>query len=230
MKHIGIVWVTVPWALLCIEEIVHYSYSKFGKDSLKHPKFTYIQPALCESELYYEKKDREWLSKYIADQVNELAKSNIDFVIIPSNSPHFAIEQIKKQSLLPILSIIDVVKDEIKNSTYNTIWVLGVKATMYDWLYSIWLQKEWYKVITLPEYEQDSLNNLIYDEIIYQKPTMWTFDKVLWYVTLLKDLWCEVFIAWCTEIPMVLDDRCPLPYIDSTRLLARSAVDYAIQN
>jgi aspartate racemase len=44
----------------------------------------------------------------------------------------------------------------------------------------------------------------------------------------LKGQGCDCVILGCTEIPLLVhDDVCPLPTLDSTRLLARAAVDAA---
>jgi aspartate racemase len=41
---------------------------------------------------------------------------------------------------------------------------------------------------------------------------------------------CDCVILGCTEIPLLVrTDDCPLPALDSTRLLARAAVDAALQ-
>jgi aspartate racemase len=43
---------------------------------------------------------------------------------------------------------------------------------------------------------------------------------------------CDSVILGCTEIPLLVrsDDYCPLPTLDSTRLLARAAVEAALQS
>jgi aspartate racemase len=41
----------------------------------------------------------------------------------------------------------------------------------------------------------------------------------------LKERGCDAAILGCTEIPLIVDpDDCPLPTLDSTRLLARAAL------
>jgi aspartate racemase len=45
----------------------------------------------------------------------------------------------------------------------------------------------------------------------------------------LKDAGCDAVILGCTEIPLIIDDtNSPLPTLDSTRLLARAALQRAI--
>jgi len=40
---------------------------------------------------------------------------------------------------------------------------------------------------------------------------------------------CDAVILGCTELPLIIDSECsPLPTLDSTRLLARAALQKAI--
>src|SRR5207248_10608081 len=48
-------------------------------------------------------------------------------------------------------------------------------------------------------------------------------------ISRLKDQGCDCVILGCTEIPLLVrPDDCPLPTLDSTRLLARAAVEHAL--
>ena len=41
---------------------------------------------------------------------------------------------------------------------------------------------------------------------------------------------CDAVILGCTEIPLLVDPKdCPLPTLDSTRLLARAAIRNALE-
>jgi aspartate racemase len=45
----------------------------------------------------------------------------------------------------------------------------------------------------------------------------------------LKGEGCDAVILGCAEIPLIMDDsNSPLPTLDSTRLLARAALDRAV--
>jgi aspartate racemase len=46
----------------------------------------------------------------------------------------------------------------------------------------------------------------------------------------LKDQGCDAVVLGCTEIPLIINDgNSPLPTLDSTRLLARAALRWAIE-
>jgi len=46
----------------------------------------------------------------------------------------------------------------------------------------------------------------------------------------MKDEGCDAMVLGCTEIPLIMrDENSPLPTLDSTRLLARAALQRATQ-
>jgi aspartate racemase len=46
----------------------------------------------------------------------------------------------------------------------------------------------------------------------------------------LKKHGCDAAVLGCTEIPLIVDPGdCPLPTLDSTRLLARAALDESLR-
>ena len=47
----------------------------------------------------------------------------------------------------------------------------------------------------------------------------------------MKDQGCDGVVLGCTEIPLLVDpDDCPLPTLDSTRLLARAALRASLED
>lgn len=226
MKHIGILWVTVPGSLLCINTIVDKGSQYFGSEAMQHPLFTYINPPLWDSEHLYEKKDRKWLWDFLTPYAEKLFHAGADFVIIPSNSAHYALPFIT--SPIPVMSIVDITVQQCIKMWAKKVWILGVSATMSDGLYEVPLIANNIQVSIPNATEQQFLNDLIYRDIICGKPTEQTTHKMNHIIMSLKHQWCDMFIAWCTEIPLILDQNCPLEFIDTTRLLAQKAFEFAL--
>ncbi|MBI3379659.1 amino acid racemase [Candidatus Gottesmanbacteria bacterium] len=231
MKHIGIVGVTVPGGILCIDTIVSESFTHFGKESLIHPRITYTNPSL--SEIHPPIHDKDWVTvtKVLLSSIVILHKAGADFAIIPSNSPHYAIKEVQQKSPIPIISIVDITVAECKRRGFKKVGILGVGVTMSDGLYEKPLKAVGIIPATLPSNRQKKVNDLIIKEIIQGKPTAQTTSKMQGFIQELKDLGCDAFIAGCTEIPVVItsESDSPLPYVDTTRLLAQKAFQEAIR-
>ena len=77
--------------------------------------------------------------------------------------------------------------------------------------------------------ERDELNRIIMDELVYGvfKPEAITFFQGI--TDRLKAAGCDAVILGCTEFPLIMDDtNSSLPTLDSTRLLARAALQRAV--
>ena len=77
-------------------------------------------------------------------------------------------------------------------------------------------------------YKNDS-QYLIFQELVYGKfeeKARQYFNSV---IQKLKNEGCNAVVLGCTEIPLLINpDDCPLPTLDSTRLLARAALSEAL--
>jgi len=231
MKHIGIAGITVPGALLCIDTIVEESYKHFGQGSLTHPRITYTQPPTDEIDKPFETKDWKQVGKDLLDSINRLRKAGADFAIIPSNSPHYAIKDIQATSPIPVMSIVDITIAECQRRGFKKVGILGVGVTMSDGLYASPLREIGIEPVVLSVQKQKNVNDLIYNEIIKGKPTKETGNKMRVFIQELKNMGCDAFIAGCTEIPVIITNESdsPLPFVDTTRLLARKAFEEAIK-
>lgn len=229
MKHIGIAGVTVPGSLLCIDTIVETSYNHFGRKSLIHPEITYTNPPLNIINPPIHSKQWDKVAKDLLASVEKLSKAGADFVIIPSNAPHYAIKKVQEQAPIPVWSIVEVTVNEAKQRGFKKVGILGVGITMSEGLYEQPLRDKGIEPVTISSEKQKELNDLIFHEIIENKPTPATTDKMITFIQELKDMGCDAFIAGCTEIPVVVTDQTsPLPMLDTTRLLAQKACEYAI--
>ncbi len=81
------------------------------------------------------------------------------------------------------------------------------------------------------ENDRERIDHIIFKELvngIFREESRLYFNNV---IRKLKEVGCEAVVLGCTEIPLLVDpDDCPLPTLDSTRLLAREALGEALSN
>ncbi len=80
--------------------------------------------------------------------------------------------------------------------------------------------------VEIPEPEdRRRINEIIFDDLVYgrfHRQARAYFKEV---IAKLKAARCDAVALACTEIPVLLDEsECPLPVLDSTRILARAAL------
>ncbi len=230
MKHIGIAGITIPGSLLCIDTIVEESYKHFGRASGKHPRITYTNPAYSEVGPAISEKRWDTVATDLLTSIKMLAAAGADFVIIPSNAPHYAIAEVQQKAPIPVISIVEIAVAECRDRGFTKVGILGVNVTMSDGLYEEPLRYVGIEPFTPTLSDQQAVSNLLYDEVIHGKPTEETAHKMRALIQQLKDQGCDGFIAGCTEIPVVItsEQDSPLPFVDTTRLLAKKAFELAL--
>jgi aspartate racemase len=68
------------------------------------------------------------------------------------------------------------------------------------------------------------MDELVYD--VFKPDSVAYFQRV---IARMKDEGCDAVILGCTEIPLIINEaNSPLPTLDSTRLLARAALQRAV--
>ena len=80
------------------------------------------------------------------------------------------------------------------------------------------------------EADRERINEIIFKELvngIFPETSRLYFNEV---TEKLKARGCDAVVLGCTEIPLIVrPDDCPLPTLDSTRLLARAALRRALE-
>ena len=78
--------------------------------------------------------------------------------------------------------------------------------------------------------ERAEISRIIMDELvrgIFKAEGVACFQRVIGH---LQQPGCDAVVLGCTEIPLIIDDsNSPLPTLDSTRLLARAALQRSLQ-
>lgn len=227
MKHIGIVNITTVGACICANEIVAEA-DRIGLSG-NHPEFSiHAFPFSVYKECVI-KKDWEGIARIILSSIEKLRMMGAEFIIIPSNTPHYAIDKIKQESPLPVLNLIDLVAEECLKKGYAKVAILGTKATMVGGLYNHYLSSKGIKTVIPTETGCDLINELIMDHIIPLKDDRNAFATKIADV-IIKPIDCYAIILGCTELPDVYDAKnLGKPVIDTTRLLSQKALEFALR-
>lgn len=228
VKHIGIVACSAEGAALCYTTICVEAQEKMFK--YRHPEITMHTPPLSDYMQHIWNGDWEKVAELMLRSTQIVAKAGADFAISPDNTIHQAYGLMISKSPIPWLHIADVVGQESKQNKYKHIGVLGTLYLMNSPVYSDALKK--FRITSeIPgEKDCDRINKIIFEELvngIFSEKSRVYFNKV---IQKLKEKGCQAVVLGCTEIPLLVDPNdCPLPPLDSTRLLARAAIKKALE-
>lgn len=227
-KHIGIAAVTFEGAALCYRTICLEAESVIGE--YQHPEITLHAFPLADYMLFVSRGDWEGVAGLLLESAKKLASAGADFVISPCNTTHEAIKFMGSRSPIPWLHIVEVVGEAAANRGLSKLGILGSKFLMEGNLYPEVLSKHDIDTVTPDTKDRETINALIFDELVkgvLQNSTREYFRGV---VSRLADRGCDSVVMGCTEIPLILSqDDVEIPLLDSTRLLAQAALAEALR-
>ncbi len=228
VSTIGIAGVTIPGAIDCINKINQKAHSYF--EHHHHPNIILHQPNFGPT--HHAQIHGQWdiVEDRLIESIETLAKGGADFVIIPANTVHKVIDNIKKRATIPVLSILDMVAAECQRHNLKKVGILGTRWTMADHLYQNPLLLFDIEEIIPSEEDQDIVQKAIFKELI---PTgnvkSKTLAALLAVTERLKARGCDGVALACTELPLVLNkENCKILTLDTTAILAEGAVRQAL--
>ncbi len=227
-RHIGIVGCSAEGAALCYRTICIEGAELLGPYA--HPEVSLHTHSLADYTACLERGDWPGVAELMRDSAEKLARTGADFLICPDNTIHNALPHLEGRSPLPWLHIAEVVADEAASRGYRRLALTGTRWLVESELYPEKLTARGLLYLRPEAEERAEVNRIIMDELVYGdfKPEAVAFFQQV--IGRLKDEGCDAVILGCTEIPLILDDaNCPLPTLDSTRLLARAALRRAVE-
>jgi aspartate racemase len=228
-KHIGIVACSAEGAALCYRTVCAEGAPLLGPHA--HPEISLHSHSLANYMDAIYRDDWDAVGDLMLSSANKLAKAGADFLVCPDNTIHQAFSYVAPRSPLPWLHIAEVVAEEADARGFRRLGLTGTRWLVESEVYPEKLTARGLEYLRPDLAEREAINRIIMDELVYGvfKPASVTYFQQV--ITRLKDQGCDAVILGCTEIPLILSDaNSPLPVLDSTRLLARAALRFAIQD
>ncbi len=226
-KHVGIVACSAEGAALCYRTFCAEAPARMGEHM--HPEVSMHTHPLAEYMDHIRIGNWEQVGELMLSSVQKLAQIGAEFAICPDNTIHEAFDLVVSRSPIPWLHIAEAVAEEATNRGYKRLAVLGTKYLMTGPVYPRALERFGLSCIIPDERDREVIDTVIFDDLvngIFREESRLYFNKV---IRKLKDRGCDAVVLGCTEIPLLVDPNdCPLPTLDSTRLLARAALEEAL--
>jgi len=227
-KHIGIVACSAEGAALCYRTICAEAPHLMGQHM--HPEISMHTHPLGDYMVHIRSGDWGQVANLMVSSAKKVAGAGAQFAVCPDNTIHQAFDLVTRESPIPWLHIVDAVAHESLAQKFTRLAILGTKYLMTGPVYPQKLKEfgiSW-EIPTLADRER--IDTIIFTELVngvFSESSRLYFNEV---INELKYRGCDAAVLGCTEIPLLVNPSdCPLPTLDSTRLLARAALRQALK-
>lgn len=225
--HIGIVGCSAEGAALCYRTICMEGAQRLGGHA--HPPVSLHTPSLADYAACLEAGDWDGVAALMLDSARRLVAIGAELLICPDNTLHAAWPQVAPQAPVPWLHIAEVVAAEARRRGFRRCGITGTRWLVDSPVYPVALAAAGIEAVRPVDDDRDTVSRIIMDELVPGRAQPASTALLQLVIGRLRQRGCDAVVLGCTELPLVLDDgNSPLPVLDSTRLLARAALDRAL--
>lgn len=228
-RHIGIVACSAEGAALCYRTLCAEAPAFLGEHM--HPEVSMHTYPLGEYMVHIRSGNWAEVAELMLSSAEKLSAIGAQFVICPDNTIHEAFPLLSERSAIPWLHIAEAVAQEAKARGLRMLAITGTKYLMTGPVYPDKLGESGIACQIPDEADRERIDAIIFSELVNG---IFTDDSRAYFyavVRSMKERGCDGVVLGCTEIPLLVDPSdCPLPTLDSTRLLARAALKEALRD
>ena len=138
---------------------------------------------------------------YMVEDAKRLEIYGADVIVIPCNTAHYFVEEIRANVKVPVPGIIEETSEHLKRAGYKKAGIMATAGTVSSGSYQHQLESRGLGWAVPDEEHQQYLHELIYDDVKSGKePDIEKFYKVAKYLT---DKGCDKIILGCTELSLI---------------------------
>lgn len=176
---------------------------------------------LCSKGKYDEVVD------YLMSAIKALANAGAEFAALSANTPHIVFDRLQTLSPIPLLSIVEAVKNEAVRCNYEKIGLLGTIFTMREDFFKTPFVEAGIKVVVPTEAEMDYINTKISQELelgIIKNDTLEQFKTII--SRMRDEEGIEAIVLGCTELPLLLNSKVsPVTCLDTMKIHINAIID-----
>ena len=183
----------------------------------------------AEIERMQHSGDWESAGKRLAREAARLESVGAELIVLCTNTMHKVADVIEAAITIPLLHLADVTATAVRGASIDTVGLLGTRFTMQEEFYRERLGAHGLTVVLPTVDAMDSVNRIIYEELVGGTVLDSSRDTFLAVIADLHSRGAQGVILGCTEIELLISQSdTALPVFPTTRLHALAAVEAAL--
>ena len=229
MKTIGFIGGIGPEATIEYYRLIIAAYVERIPDG-SYPSIIINSIDLKKLRGMAEANERARMAEFLVSEIQRLARAGAECGLLAANTPHMVFDEIRLQSPIPLVSIVEATCDAAKTLELKKLGLLGTRFTMQERFYPDVFSRAGI-VLAVPDgTDQDYIHQIYFDELVKGIVLPETRQRLFAIVDRLKDReGIQGLILGGTELPLILRDATVrgIPVLDTTKIHAKAIVEEA---
>ena len=177
-----------------------------------------------EEDLLKKAMGEERYIPYLVDAAKRLEKGGADFLVMPCNSLHVFIEQIRKSVKIPVLSIVEETAKFLKGKKITKVGLVETPSALKRKLYERALMREGIRQVVPDGFEQAKLGRMI-NNIVLNRHANKERRELLGIINKFEKKGVKDVILACTDLQLLIPQHPKLRIYDTMKIFADATVD-----
>ena len=230
MKTVGIIGGVAPESTIEYYRLIIASYREKMRDG-SYPPIIINSIDMKKMLDFITAKDLAGVTEYLLGEIKKLEKAGADFGLMASNTPHLVFEDIRRQSPIPLISIVEAACEAAYASRLRKVGLFGTRFTMQGRFYPEVFSRQGIALITPGLEDQEYIHEKYMSELVNGVFLAETRARLLTIVERMKERdGIQGLILGGTELPLILRDVSDrgIPFLDTTRIHVERVITHML--
>jgi aspartate racemase len=230
MKTIGMIGGIGPESTIEYYRLIIASYVERITDG-SYPAMIINSIDLQKLRNMAEANQRAEMTEYLVSEIQKLARAGADFGFLAANTPHMVFDEVRDQSPIPLVSIVEATYEAAKAMGLQKLGLFGTRMTMQGRFYPDVFSREGITLAVPDEHDQAYIHHMYFNELVKGTVLLETRQRLMKIVDRLKEREdIQGLILGGTELSLIFRDAtvCDIPVLDTTKIHAKAIVEEAL--
>ena len=225
MKTVGIIGGLGPETTS--EFYLDIVFSCFKKSKIQRPGIIIASvplPYKIEEDLITKNRGAKKYIPYLVDEAQSLIVAAKDFIVMPCNSLHVFIKEIRNAVGFPVLSIVEETVKFLKKNSLNRVGIVSTSATIENKLYEEAFEKNEMGYVTPDDFQQAKMGKFIHNLVMGQQNSK-DRDELIQIINDFEDKNVDCVALACTDLQLLIPKHPTLKIFDTMKIFADATVE-----
>lgn len=225
MKTVGIIGGLGPETTA--EFYLDIVFSCFKKDDSQRPHILIASvplPYKIEEDLITKNEGAERYIPFLIEEARRLEKAGADFIVMPCNSLHVFIEEIRTAVSIPVLSIVEETVAFMKTNNFKRVGIVSTSATIENKLYETAFEKAGIEYVAPNPLQQAKMGKFIHNLVLGQQKNT-DREELVDIIADFEDKNVDCVALACTDLQLLIPKHPTLKIVDTMKIFADATVN-----
>lgn len=181
-------------------------------------------PYQIEEDLITKNVGSERYIRFLIKEAKRLEKAGADFIVMPCNSLHVFIKEIRDSVSVPVLSIVEETVKFIKENNFKKVGIVSTSATIQNKLYETAFLKEGIEYVTPDDYQQAKMGKIILNLVTGQQKNQ-DREELINIINDFEAKNVDCVALACTDLQLLIPKHPNLKIFDTIKIFADATVE-----